>query len=277
MLRKGIEGSNVPQLIVPSSLYRTVLKELHEGAVSGHLGEGKMLGRLKERFYWPGCSDAVREWCRACPNCATRKSTAPRRRAKLQTLRAGHPMQIVCVDIMGPLPETEKGNKYVLVAADCFTKWVEVYGIPNQEAVTVAVKLVDEMFCRFSPPEQVHSDQGRQFESELLKQICNLLQIKKTHTTPYRPQGFNRTLQDMLAIAVGKHPADWEVCIRMLCFAYNTSVHLSTGYTPFFLMFGRQATIPIDLMFPLDKEQQKEVPEYVHQLREGLQAAYSLV
>ena len=104
LLRKGIEGSNVPQLIVPSSVYRTVLKELHEGAVGGHLGEGKMLGRLKERFYWPGCSDAVREWCRACPNCATRKSTAPRRRANLQTLRAGHPMQIVCVDIMGPLP-----------------------------------------------------------------------------------------------------------------------------------------------------------------------------
>ena len=88
---------------------------------------------------------------------------------------------------------------------------------------------------------------------------------------------FNRTLQDMLAIAVGKHPADWEVYIRKLCFAYNTSVHSSTGYSPFFLMFGRQATIPIDLMFPLDKEQQKEVPEYVHQLREGLQAAYSLV
>eukprot|EP00731_Ephydatia_muelleri_P032812 Em0024g356a len=181
---------------------------------------------------------------------------------------------------MGPLPETEKGNKYVLVAADCFTKWVEVYGIPNQEAVTVAVKLVAEMFCRFSPPEQVHSDQGRQFESELLKQICNLLQIKKTHT---RPQGngmverFNRTLQDMLAIAVGKHPADWEVYIRKLCFAYNTSVHSSTGYSPFFLMFGRQATIPIDLMFPLDKEQQNKVPEDVHEQREGLQAAYSLV
>ena len=63
-------------------------------------------------------------------------------------------MQIVCVDIMGPLPETEKGSKYVLVAANCFTKWVEAYGIPNQEAVTVVVKLVDEMFCRFSPPEQ---------------------------------------------------------------------------------------------------------------------------
>ena len=81
-------------------------------------------------------------------------------------------MQIVCVDIMGPLPETEKGSKYVLVAADCFTNWVEAYGIPNQEAVTVAVKLVDEMFCRFSPPELVNSDQGRLFESVLLKKVC---------------------------------------------------------------------------------------------------------
>ena len=112
----------------------------------------------------------------------------------------------------------------------------------------------------------MHSDQGRQFESELLKQICNLLQIKKTHTTPYRPQGngmverFNRTLQDMLAIGVGKHPADWEVYIRKLCFAYNPSVHSSTGYSPLWI-----------------KSNKKEVPENVHQLKEGLQAAYSLV
>eukprot|EP00731_Ephydatia_muelleri_P015802 Em0009g226a len=126
------------------------------------------------------CSEAVGGWCKGCIRCSTRKSSAPKRRAYLQTLRAGYPMQIVCVDIMGPLPET---SKYVLVAADCFTKWVEAYGIPNQEAVTVAVKLVDEMFCRFYSPEQVHSDQGRQFESVLLKEVCNLLQIKKTHTT----------------------------------------------------------------------------------------------
>ena len=74
---------------------------------------------------------------------------------------------MVCVDLLGPLPETETGSRYVLVAVDHFTKWAEAYGIPNQEAATVARKLVDEMFCRFSPPEQLHSDQGRQFESEL--------------------------------------------------------------------------------------------------------------
>eukprot|EP00731_Ephydatia_muelleri_P032451 Em0023g958a len=191
---------------------------------------------------------------------------------------------LVCVDIMGPLPETNRGSKYVLVAADCFTKWVEVYGISNQEALTVAVKLVDEMFCRFSPPEQIYSDQGRQFESELIKEICKLLQIKKSHTTPYRPQGngmverFNRTLLDMLATAVGDNPADWENCIHKLCFAYNTSVHSSTGYSPFFLMFGRQAAIPVDLMYPLRREEEdKELPDFVQELKKRLQDAYASV
>eukprot|EP00731_Ephydatia_muelleri_P024875 Em0016g1146a len=235
--RENLEDANKSQFILPYVLHDEVLKELHEGA-------------------------------------SRRKSTAPKRRAGLQTLRAGYPMQTVCVDIMGPLPETNRGSKYVLVAADCFTKWVEVYGIPNQEALTVAVKLVDEMFCRFSPPEQIHSDQGRQFESELINEICKLLQIKKSHTTPYRPQGngmverFNRTLLDMLATAVGDNPADWENYIHKLCFAYNTSVHSSTGYSPFFLMFGRQAAIPVDLMYPLRREEEdNELPDFVQELK----------
>eukprot|EP00731_Ephydatia_muelleri_P021521 Em0014g112a len=175
------------QLVLPAKLQVDTLRDLHEGAIGGHLGEEKMLNKLKERFYWPGCTEAVKDWCRTCIRCTTRKTAAPKRKAPLQSLRAGYPMQIVCVDIMGPLPETEDGCKYVLVASDCFTRWVEVYGIPNQEATTVAKKLVDEMFCRFSPPEQLHSDQGRQFESELVKEICVLLQIRKRilrHTTP---------------------------------------------------------------------------------------------
>ena len=115
----------------------------------------------------------------------------PSKRAPLQTLQAGYPLQIVAVDILGPLPVTAQGNKYVLVACDCFTRWVEVYAIQNQEALTVAKMLVDEMFCRFSPPEQLHSDQGRQFEADLLKEVCTLLQIHKTRTTAYHPHSFS--------------------------------------------------------------------------------------
>ena len=87
-------------------------------------------------------------------------------------------MQVVAVDILGPLPETEQGNRYVLVIGDYFTKWMEAHA--NQEATTVAQKLTDEMFCHFSPPEQLHSDQGKQFQSNLVQEVCKVHQIKKT-------------------------------------------------------------------------------------------------
>ena len=87
---------------------------------------------------------------------------------------------------------TEEGNKYVLAAVDHFTRWVEAFPIRNQEATTVARKLVDELFCRFSPPEQLHSDQGRQFESELIEEICKLLEIR--HPTTHREMALSKGL-----------------------------------------------------------------------------------
>ena len=121
---------------------------------------------------------------------------------------------------------------------------MEVYPIKNQEAQTVSQKLVDEMFCRFSPPEQLHSDQGRQFESDLITEICNTLGIKKTHTTPYHPQGngmverFNRTLLDMLATTSSNHPDDWEHDVRKVCMAYTPVYTLPQGSAPSFSCLG---------------------------------------
>ena len=99
----------------------------------------------------------------------------------------GYPMEVVAVDILGPLTESTAGNVYVLVALDFFTKWVEAFAIPNQEAITVAKKLTDQMFCRFSPPEQIHSDQGRQFKSDLLKEICDIFSNQKNKNYTLSP------------------------------------------------------------------------------------------
>lgn len=177
------------QLVVPQVLREEVLKELHAGIVGGHLAEDKTMTRLKERFYWPGQHSDVKNFCRACPNCATRKTPTPKRRAPLGTIKAGYPMQIVAVDILGPLPETENKNSYILVVGDYFTRWMEAYAIHNQEATTVAQKLVDELFCRFSTPEQLHTDQGSQFESKLIAEICRLLKHpQEPHHTVSSPR-----------------------------------------------------------------------------------------
>ena len=157
--------------------------------------------------------------------------------------------------------------------------------VPNQEATTVAEKLVDEVFLRFSPPEQLHSDQGRQFESNLVKEVCKLLHINKTRTTPYHPQcdglveRFNRTLLNMLTTCTEDHPWDWEQNIRKVCMAYNTSVHPSTGFSPFYLMFGRQARLPVDLIYGTGPQitDNQSVGEYAASLKNRVSEAFDLV
>ena len=228
---------------------------MHEGVTGGHLGKDKTLYRLKERFYWPGHYKDVQEFCLTCAVCATRKSATTGQKAPLGTITAGYPSQIMAVDLVGPLPESEKGNLYIMVVGDYYTRWMEAIPIPNQEAVTVAEKLVDEVFMRFSTPEQLHTDQGKQFESNLMKEICKLLNIHKTRTTPYHPQcdglveRFNRKMLNMLASCAKENPFEWEKHIRKICMAYNSSIQASTGFTPFYLMFGLQAKLPIDVMY----------------------------
>ena len=188
----------------------------------------------------------------------------------------------MAVDLVGPFPESESGNSYIMVVGDYFSRWMEAFPIPNQEATTVADKLVDEVFLRYSAPEQLHSDQGRQFESRLITEICKLLQIKKTRTTPYHPQSdglverFNRTLLAMLATCAKDNPLDWEKHLRKVVMAYNTSVQASTGYTPFFLMFGRQARIPVDVLYGAPNNTTQSPSMYASTLRKQMNKAFAL-
>ena len=287
VLRRQFEApdgsSSRLQTVVPEALREEVLTDLHEGALGGHLGVEKTLARLKERFYWPGHHNDVSDWCRNCGTCASRKSPAPKAHAPLKSIVTGYPMQLVAMDILGPFPESPTGNTHILVVADYFTRWTEAYAIPNQEATTVAGKLTDEFFFRFSPPDQLHSDQGRNFESDVIAEVCKLLGVTKTRTTPYHPQSdglverFNRTLLDMLATAAREKPFDWESQLRRLCLAYNSSVHPTTGETPFFLMFGRQVRLPVDVMYGSPTPQPSTVPQYVTDLRSSLEIAYQRV
>ena len=112
--------------MVPESKRQEVLKEIHAGVAGGHLGEEKTMSRLKERYYWLGHWTDVWEFCRTCSECTSRESPSPRNRGPLTPVKAGYPMQIVAVDILGSLPITENGNSYVLVAS---TRWVEAYNL----------------------------------------------------------------------------------------------------------------------------------------------------
>ena len=269
--------------MVPQSLREEVMQELHAGVMGGHAGESKTLQQLKCRFYWPGCSLDVKDWCQTCSVCASRKTNTPKNCAPLQTIKAGSPMQVIAVNTMGPLPESSNNNSYILVVADYFTRWIEAYAIHNQEAATVAQKLVDDVFCRLGIPKQLHSDQGKQFESKLIQELCKILKISKTRTTAYHPQcdglieRFNRTLQEMIATITAYHPFDWEEALPNVCIAYNTSVHSTTGYSPFYLMYEREPRLPIDIVYGTQSQASSSIHHFVQKSHTLMAQAYDRV
>ena len=272
------------QLVVPRALVPEVIRAAHNLPGGGHLGVHKTLAKVRDRFYWPGLREDIEDWCRCCQDCAESKSPSSTARGPLIPSRVGYPMQRVALDLFGPLPVTRRGNKYILVVTDYFTRWVEAYSLPNQEAATVARVLVNEWVSRYGAPDVIHSDQGKNFDSQLFKGMCQLLGIHKTRTTPYHPQSdglverFNRTLKTLLRIQMKQVPEDmWDEELPLLMLAYRSSVQESTRFTPYRLMFGREVRLPVELMFGGTPAPGETHTDYVTHLRERLEGAYRVV
>ena len=208
------------QMVAPLALRELIMDQLHNK--QGHLGVKRTIARLRRRFYWTGYKDDVVAWCQRCEVCQRRKSPVKRFKAPMQQYNVGVPFERIALDILGPLPESHQGNKYVLVISDYFTRWVEAFPMMNQEANTVADALVQGFISRFGVPGQIHSDQGAQFESNLFQSLCAILGIEKTRTTPYHPQSdglverFNKTLGDMLSKVVDTDHRNWDDVLLVL-------------------------------------------------------------
>ena len=180
--------------------------------------------------------------------------------------------------MLGPLPVTARGNKYLLVLTDYFSKWVEAIPVANQEASTVCNAFI-EFVSRFGLPAEIHSDQGKNFEGLLLKLLCDRFGIHKTRTTPFRPQSdgqterFNRTLLAALS-KICDRQENWDEYVPLVCMYYRASVHAATGVTPALLMLGRELRMPVDVVFP-PVEDNREVcyPSHVAELDRRLQLA----
>lgn len=193
--------------------------------------------------------------------------------------------QCMVVDISGPWPMSDNGNEYIIVVGDYYTKYKEAYAVPDHTAMTVADKIVTEYCCRFGIPLQIQTDQGREFESNLFKLVCQKLGITKTKSTPYRPQSqgiierFNRTLKQMLRIFVNENKSDWDDLLPYLLMAYRSTEHATTGCTPNLLFFGRETLLPIDVMVgPTPESKKEKCPiEYVEWLLSTMNEMYEFV
>ncbi|CAG2253632.1 unnamed protein product [Mytilus edulis] len=244
--------TNLKQVVVPMKERRKILEFAHDNRTAAHLGIKKTLDRIKENFYWPGVRGDTWSYIASCSICNKKKKPIPKRKAPMQVKSQGYPMERIAMDILGELPASEKGNKYILVISDYYTKWTESHPMPNMEATTVANILMTEVISRSGGTNStiIHSDQGSQFESHLFKEMCKLLQIEKTRTTPYHPKSdgmverFNKTLATMLTGYVNEYHSNLDVLLPYVMMAYRSSQHETTGYTPNRLMLGREVSTP---------------------------------
>ncbi|MEX1347567.1 MAG: RNase H-like domain-containing protein, partial [Desulfobacterales bacterium] len=270
------------QLMLPQKMREMAMKLHHELPTSGHQGFDRTRARIEERFFWFGMNKDIRQYIIGCETCNRNKKQNRNYKGEMIQYHAGIPMERVHLDILGPLPKTPRGNEYILVCVDQFSKWVECVAIPNQTAETTARAAVDNIFCRLGVPAQIFTDQGRNFESKLFQQLCKILEIHKARTTPYRPSAngqverYNRTLMDAIRCFVGKNQTNWDIHLQQIAAALRASVCRQTGYTPNKMIFGHEINTAADAMFPLPKQNYADYDEYVSTIIKSLQLAHEI-
>ena len=220
------EDREVEQLVLPQQCRESVLRLAHSIPLAGHVGKRKTADRILQRFYWPTLFKEVDVYCRSCPEC---QKTAPGRghRAPLIPLPIiDEPFRRIAMDIVGPLPKSRAGHRYILVICDYATRYPEAVALRSIDAEHVAEELM-KVFARVGIPQEVLTDQGSNLTSQLLREVYRLLQVQPIKTSPYHPQmdglveRFNQTLKAMLRRAATEEGREWDKLIPYLLFAYR--------------------------------------------------------
>ena len=267
------------QLVLPKCLQGKVMDLLHKQ--SGHQGVDRTVSLVRSRFYWTGMFGDVKEYCRTCERCNVAKLPHVHVRLPMSHILASRPNEVVAMDYT-LLEKSSDGREHLLVITDVFSKFSVAVPTKDETPVTTAKMLVSEWFMRYGVPERLHSDQGRNFESSLIAELCKIYNVKKTRTTPYHPQGngqcerFNRTLHNLLRTLSPREKRRWPEHLPEVLFIYNSTVHASTGFTPFFLFLGRNPNLPIVSMLNFEEEADVCVStsEYVENHLQRMKAAY---
>ena len=276
-----VENEKRNMLVLPTCFIEQVLHGLHNDM--GHPGKERTLSLIRDRFYWPGMTSDVDSWIANCGRCIRRKSKTDIR-APLVNIRSKYPLELVCIDYL--TLEPSQGNICnLLVITDHFTRFAVAIPTRNQTAKTTAEALYKEFIVRYGIPTRLHADQGANFESQLIKELCDIMGIKKSRSTPYHAAGngmterFNRTLISMLGTLEEEKKKNWKQYVAPLVHAYNCIKHESTGYSPYHLLFGREPKLPVDVAFGLNRGNENDVSytEYITELQTNIQEAFEKV
>ena len=254
-------------VVLPKIEHPNVLDYAHNR--HGHQGIERTYQILRRRCYWPGMHEHVKHHVRRCQRCQSAKAPFHKVMQPQGHLRATQPLEIVAMDFL-KLDRASDGREDVLVLTDVFTKYAMAIPTRDQTAATVVKVLIQNWIIHFGVPLRLHSDQGRCFEADVVKQLCEYYDINKSRTTPYHPQGngqcerFNRTLISLLSTLDPAEKNRWPLHIPEAVFAYNTTTHSTTGISPYSLLFGREPRLPLDEYLGAPQPARTSAADYIN-------------
>ena len=262
------------QLVVPTGYRTQILRLGHEIPMSGHQGCRRTKLRVQSEFYWPGIYKEVNQYVKSCDICQKTAQKGRTTKAPVQPVPiVTKPFSKVAIDLVGPLIKSDRGCRYILTVTDFATRWPEAIPLKETTSEVVAEALVT-IFARLGVPDEVLSDRGSQFMSDVMSQVWKLMGINHIKTSPYHPQAnglcerLNGTLKAMLRKVCANHPTDWDRYLPSILFAYRELPQDSTKFSPFELMYGRTPRGPMSVLKDLLTREQ---------IQEEVKTAYKYV
>ena len=250
--RNNVFGIEKFVLCVPLNLVRQILFYAHDSPTAGHFGQRKTYWKVSQNFYWRGMATDVRNYVRSCKECQFRKTRTTLNHSFQGTIPVPENVfEEICIDLVGPLPPTDDGNKYIVTVIDSLSKYAVTYPVKNATDEEIMHGLESNLFYVFGPPKKILKDQGTNLNSIYCESVYNRWNIKSVRTTPYHPQGnglterLNKTLGVGITTMIPTEKDLWDQYLKPVTFAYNTTLHESTGFTPIELVTGINQNLSI--------------------------------
>lgn len=254
-----IKEWNGPQLHIVKDVHRienkddkrVILNDFHLLPTSGHAGVRRMFNNIKKYYYWTGLEKDIKEFVKRCDKCQKQKYSTHNIKQPMEITTTAHSaFEKIYIDLVGPLDRDNYNYSYILTLQCELTKYIEAYPLVTKRTEDVAKALVNNFILRYGVPKVIATDRGTEFLSSTFKEVCKLLNIKQLNSTAYHHQSIgalentHKHLNSYLRIQTDNHPETWSTWLPFWSFCYNTSVHSSTKYTPYELVFGKKCSLP---------------------------------
>ena len=236
------------QLVVPQALVPVILYHVHDSPFAGHPGKDRSLRQAQRSYFWPSMRKDISRHCLLCVSCAEHRPARHFESPNLPYPIPHAPWDSLSIDVL-KLPLTEKGNQYLLVCVDSFSRYTILVPLKDKSAKSVARALIDDVICRYSAPRVLLSDNGTEFNNTILQAVCESFHIKKCNIVPYSPQAngkverANRRILDILRFITSSVSA-WDDHIPLVACSLNSAIHSSINEAPHFVLFGTDKRLP---------------------------------